>query len=60
MLVLARRDRHAAITVRSLAPLLESLKRHDWTYTMSSSGRRAIFLRDLDANALEFVEDPSV
>lgn len=50
------RDRHAAVTVRDLAPLVESLERHGVQYTKSKSGRRAVFTRDLDANALEFVE----
>jgi glyoxylase I family protein len=39
--------------------LIQSLDRHDVTYTFSQSGRRAVFLRDLDGNALEFMEDAS-
>lgn len=50
------RDTHAAITVESLDPLIASLDRHDVRYTFSKSGRRAVFLRDSDMNALEFVE----
>lgn len=50
------RDTHAAITVESLGPLIASLERHGIKYTFSKSGRRAVFLRDLDMNALEFIE----
>jgi hypothetical protein len=54
------RDRHAALTIKNLDPLIESLERHGVTYTFSRSGRRAVFLRDIDANALEFVEDTTM
>src|SRR5690348_3722484 len=50
------RDRHLAFTVRSIEPLLQRLQQHDRPYTMSKSGRRAVFTRDLDANAFEFLE----
>lgn len=50
------RDTHAAITLESLNPLMASLERHQIKYTVSKSGRRAIFLRDCDMNALEFIE----
>lgn len=53
------RDRHVAVTVDNLDPLIESLDSNDWRYTFSKSGRRAVFTRDLDSNALEFIEDPS-
>lgn len=45
-----------AIAVKSLKPLIESLENNNRYYTMSRSGRRALFTRDLDANALEFFE----
>lgn len=53
-------DRHLAVTVRDLQPLIRSLEVHDRPYTMSKSGRRAVFTRDLDMNAIEFVEDVNV
>lgn len=53
------RDRHVAVTVKDLEPLVESLERHGRKFTRSKSGRRAIFTRDLDMNAIEFIEDSS-
>lgn len=50
------RDRHVAITVRDLDGLAEQLEKAGIRYTRSRSGRRALFCRDPDANALEFVE----
>lgn len=52
------RDRHVAVTVKDLEPLIASLEKHGRAFTFSKSGRRAVFTRDLDANALEFIEDP--
>lgn len=46
-----------ALTIADLNPLVQSLELHDTEYTTSKSGRRAVFTRDPDANALEFVED---
>lgn len=54
-----RRDRHVAVTVQDLEPLIASLEQHDRHFTFSKSGRRAVFTRDLDANAIEFIEDSS-
>lgn len=54
------RDTHAAITIQSLDPLIASLERHEIKYTFSKSGRRAVFVRDSDMNALEFVEQDLV
>jgi hypothetical protein len=34
------------------------LKDFDHPFTMSASGRRAVFTRDPDGNALEFMEEP--
>lgn len=51
------RDRHLAVTVKDLNPLIESLEKHGREYTFSKSGRRAVFTRDIDANAIEFIED---
>jgi len=50
------RDRHAAFQVKSLNLLEKTLDQHQITYTMSKSGRSALFCRDLDGNALEFIE----
>jgi len=49
------RDRHVALAVDDLAKLVERLDRAGIAYTLSSSGRRALFCRDPDQNALEFI-----
>lgn len=54
------RDRHVAFTVENIEPLLERLTEGGVPYTMSKSGRRAVFCRDPDGNALEFMEERSV
>ena len=50
----AGRDRHVAITLHDLAPLKASLEAIDHPYTMSYSGRQALFTRDNDGNGWEF------
>lgn len=50
------RDRHVALEVSDLANLIVRLERAGIAYTLSSSGRRALFCRDPDQNALEFIE----
>ncbi|MBI1282706.1 MAG: glyoxalase [Thiobacillus sp.] len=50
------RDRHVALGVRDLAALKRRLDAAGVKYTASQSGRAALFCRDPDANALEFVE----
>lgn len=50
------RDRHLAMTVRDLDRLREALERAGVEYSLSRSGRRALFCRDPDGNALEFIE----
>jgi glyoxylase I family protein len=50
------RDRHLALVVKDLDPLVERLERAGIAFTRSRSGRRAIFCRDPDANAVELVE----
>ena len=45
------RDRHAAFGVQSVDPLAERLKANGVPYTMSKSGRAAVFFRDPDGNA---------
>lgn len=50
------RDRHVAMQVDSIAELKQKLVATNISYTESKSGRRALFCRDPDGNALEFVE----
>ncbi|MGR8942436.1 MAG: VOC family protein [Gammaproteobacteria bacterium] len=50
------RDRHVALTVASLNPVLEALESNRVHYTLSISGRRALFCRDPDGNAIEIIE----
>jgi glyoxylase I family protein len=52
------RDRHTALSVADLAPFCERLDAASIPYTMSRSGRRALFCRDPDGNAWELVEQP--
>jgi glyoxylase I family protein len=49
------RDRHVALAVSDIAKLVERLDRAGIVYTLSQSGRRALFCRDPDGNALEFI-----
>lgn len=53
------RDRHCAFTVRNLDDLRARLDTGGVSYTLSRSGRRALFCRDPDGNALEFIETPA-
>lgn len=50
------RDRHVALAVKSLTELQQRLDQSEIAYTLSKSGRRALFCRDPDGNALEFIE----
>ena len=50
------RDRHAAFAVASLESLERALESAGVSYTLSKSGRLALFCRDPDGNALEFVQ----
>ena len=50
------RDRHCALTLRDLDALRRRLEAAGIPYTLSKSGRRALFCRDPDNNALEFIE----
>ncbi|HEX5337972.1 MAG TPA: VOC family protein [Gallionella sp.] len=49
------RDRHVALGITDLAALAAKLDGAGIAYTLSQSGRRALFCRDPDGNALEFV-----
>jgi glyoxylase I family protein len=50
------RDRHVALAVDSVNELAQRLDVAGIRYTRSQSGRAALFCRDQDDNALEFVE----
>lgn len=52
----AGRDRHIALSIRGIDELKARLEHHGIAYTVSRSGRRALFCRDPDGNGLEFVE----
>ncbi len=52
------RDRHVAVAVDSVAELAGRLDAAGIPCTRSQSGRAALFCRDPDDNALEFVEIP--
>lgn len=50
------RDRHIALAVNNLDDLAARLDAAGIGYTRSQSGRNALFCRDPDGNALEFME----
>ncbi|KAL3689754.1 hypothetical protein R1sor_016063 [Riccia sorocarpa] len=50
------RDRHACVAIRNVEPLKRALEKAGVPYTMSKSGRPALFARDPDGNALEFTQ----
>jgi catechol 2,3-dioxygenase-like lactoylglutathione lyase family enzyme len=49
------RDRHVALAAPDITKLIELLNQAGIAYTLSQSGRRAVFCRDPDGNALEFI-----
>ena len=49
------RDRHVALAVSDMTKLTKRLDEAGVAYTLSQSGRRALFCRDPDQNALEFI-----
>lgn len=49
------RDRHTALGVKGWSALRARLDAAGLAYTLSQSGRRALFVRDPDGNALELV-----
>jgi catechol 2,3-dioxygenase-like lactoylglutathione lyase family enzyme len=51
------RDRHVAFRVDSVDELAATLEARGVLYTRSQSGRKALFCRDPDGNALEFSEE---
>lgn len=50
------RDRHVALAVSDFEKLKASLDKAGIAYTLSQSGRSALFCRDPDGNALEFMQ----
>lgn len=50
------RDRHIALSVPDLEPVREVLDKNSITYTLSKSGRKALFCRDPYGNALEILQ----
>ena len=50
------RDRHIALAVNDLTRLKQILDRAGVAYTLSSSGRPALFCRDPDGNAIELIQ----
>ncbi len=49
------RDRHVAFAVDDIAALGERLRQAGFDFSPSSSGRAALFCRDPDGHALEFL-----
>ena len=49
------RDRHTAFSVQDLDSVRRRLDEASIEYTMSRSGREALFCRDPDANAIELI-----
>jgi len=50
------RDRHVAFSVSDLGLYKTRLEKRCITYTLSKSGRNALFCRDPDGNACELIE----
>jgi len=49
------RDRHLALEVNEFEDLKQRLEQRRITYTLSRSGRQALFCRDPDQNAVEII-----
>lgn len=49
-------DRHVALQVKSIKTVETALISSGLNFTLSKSGRNALFCRDPDGNALEFIE----
>ena len=50
------RDRHIAFSVTGLDSIVDKLEEQGVPYTLSKSGRKALFCRDPDGNAVELIE----
>jgi catechol 2,3-dioxygenase-like lactoylglutathione lyase family enzyme len=49
------RDRHVALKITDISILVKRLEAAGIAYTQSQSGRHAVFCRDPEGNALEFI-----
>ena len=54
------KDRHVALTTNGFAEIKQRLDTNNITYSMSKSGRQALFVRDLDGNAIEIISENEV
>lgn len=50
------RDRHLALHVTQLSIIQEKLMQNNISFTLSHSGREALFCRDPEGNGLEFIQ----
>ena len=50
------RDAHFAISVININKIEQALKREGVEFQISKSGRKALFCRDPDGNAIEFIQ----
>lgn len=50
------RDRHIALAVTDVDQIIKRLAEAGIVYTVSKSGRKALFCRDPDGNTLEFIQ----
>lgn len=50
------RDRHVALSTSNVDIIRDTLDKKGVAYTLSISGRRALFCRDPDGNAVEILE----
>lgn len=50
-------DRHTAFRVTGMDALRQALSQANIPYTLSQTGRKALFCRDPEGNTLEFIED---
>lgn len=53
-------DRHTAFLVNDLDAIQRQLEQQAIFYTLSKSGRKALFCRDPDGNAVELIQDLSI
>lgn len=50
------RDRHTALLVDNLENIVKKLNQNSIKFTLSKSGRKALFCRDPDGNVVELIE----
>ncbi|WP_126454246.1 VOC family protein [Sulfuriflexus mobilis] len=50
------RDRHIAFNISDLSSIRNALTEAGLVFTLSRSGRKALFCRDPDGNTLEFIQ----